>query len=49
MKSKNDFLFNMISLDEHLFLAKANHNELRFGVFDAFDKGIVPVYRSFLE
>lgn len=42
-------LYDMIPLKERLFLVKANHGDFRFGIFEASDKRIVPVYRSFLE
>lgn len=42
-------LYDMIPLSEQSFLVKANHDELRYGIFDTTNKKITPIYHSFLE
>ena len=41
--------YDMIPLNGHEFLIKGNHGDLRYGIYDAFDKRIVSIYNSFLE
>lgn len=42
-------LYDMIPLNGHSFLVKGNHDELRYGIFDARDRKMTSVYCSFLE
>lgn len=39
--------YDMLPLNDSLFLIKGNHPDLRYGLFNVLDKGIEPLYHSF--